>query len=130
LLLVASGTGPVVNKKIASFDPTQMKNNPYLIKLTAQDAEPANPEQSLIREIFVTGQLKIGLFTLSFDDLTVPLGGLPITVGRTYSSIERNTKGEFSYGWKMFIRDVDVKEDKDRNVTVNLPDGRRGAGAW
>jgi len=48
-----------------------------------------------------------------------------VTVGQTYSSIERHTKGEFSYGWKMFIRYVDVKEDSNRNVTIDLPDGRR-----
>jgi len=121
--LLASGTAPVINKSVSKFDPTQLKNNPYLLRLSAKDTE--NPEAALYREVFVSGELKIGLFTLSFEDLTVPLGGLPITVGRTYSSIERMTKGEFSYGWKMFIRDVDVKEDGNRNVTMTLPDGRR-----
>jgi len=63
--------------------------------------------------------------SLTLEDLGVPLGGLPITITRTYSSIERFTKGEFSYGWKMGIRDIDLKEDGNRNVEITLPDGRR-----
>jgi len=120
---LASGTQPVINKSIAEFDPTQLKNDFYLLRLLAKDSE--NPEKQVLREVIVAGELKIGLFTLTFEDLTVPLGGLPIVITRTYSSIERFTKGEFSYGWKMGIRDIDLKEDGNRNVEITLPDGRR-----
>ncbi|MBW2053971.1 MAG: hypothetical protein JRI85_17325 [Deltaproteobacteria bacterium] len=36
------------------------------------------PEKSITHQLFVTGQLKIGLFTLSFEDLTVPLYSGPL----------------------------------------------------
>ena len=57
-----------------------------------------------------------------FKDLSVPLGGLPIVITRTYSSIERFAKGEFSYGWEMGIRDIDLKEDGNRKVLGSGPD--------
>ncbi len=121
--LASGGDEPVAERAVAALDPTNMKNDFYVLRLSAIDAE--GRESELLSEFIVTGQLKIGLFTISFEDLTVPLGGLSITVGRTYSSIERDEAGDFGHGWKMFLRDIDLKEDAARNVTVNLPDGRR-----
>ena len=120
---ITSGTTPFTNQKIADFDPTGLTNGFYVLRLKAKDTE--NAEQTLYREFIVSGQLKIGLFTLTFQDLSVPLAGIPITIARTYSSIERNNLHEFGYGWTMAIEELDAREDHNRNVTLNLPDGRR-----
>ena len=36
----------------------------------------------------VSGYLKLGNLDLSFTDLTVPVAGIPITITRTYNSLE------------------------------------------
>jgi len=120
---LASGTQPVIKKSIAEFNPTQLKNDFYLLRLSAKDSE--NPEKQILREVIVSGELKIGLFTLTFEDLSISLAGIPITISRTYSSIDRFKGEDYGYGWRMAIKDLDPKEDGNRNITLNLPDGRR-----
>jgi len=46
------------------------------------------------------GNQKIGNFTLSFTDLSVPLSGLPITVIRNYDSRDKKI-GDFGVGWTL-----------------------------
>ena len=45
----------------------------------------------------VTGDLKLGEFTTSTVDLTIPLGGIPIVITRHYSSLDPSS-GDFSPG--------------------------------
>ena len=89
----------------------------------------------------VTGELKIGNFTLSFTDLTVPVSGIPITVARTYDSLNAASQNDFGYGWRLEFADTDVRtsvaktgaeEDLIYNpfhdgarVYVTLPGGQR-----
>ncbi|MBE7500043.1 MAG: hypothetical protein HS113_06970 [Verrucomicrobiales bacterium] len=97
--------------------------------------------------------LKIGAFSFSEQDLSLPVGGLPLTVVRTYNSLNL-TEGDFGPGWTMALNDVDAEIDEDRamtdlfaslgedaydrtelqfsrrtgggrNVTLTLPEGRR-----
>src|SRR5207253_1755505 len=46
------------------------------------------------------GQAKIGNFTLGFDDLSIPLAGIPITLTRTYDSRDTSA-GDFGNGWRL-----------------------------
>ena len=46
----------------------------------------------------VGGEAKIGHFTLSFIDLSIPMAGVPIAVTRTYDSRVK-TQGDFGVGW-------------------------------
>jgi hypothetical protein len=62
-----------------------------------------NPPSWLARCEF----LKIGNFTLSFNDLTIPVSGIPITITRTYDSRNRTT-GDFGAGWTLDIKDIEV----------------------
>ena len=61
------------------------------------------------RMINVAGSLKLGNFALSFNDLTVPVSGIPITVTRTYDSLTADRVGEFGYGWRLEFRDVQLR---------------------
>ncbi len=55
------------------------------------------------------GLAKIGNFSISFEDMTVPAVGFPITVTRTYDSRDR-TQSDFGHGWTYSINDVEVTE--------------------
>ena len=53
--------------------------------------------------VSVTGNLKIGNFTLSFTDLSIPVSGIPITLSRTYDSLTAGQPGRVRLtagGWR------------------------------
>ena len=85
--------------------------------------------------------------SLTFQDLDVPLGGVPIQVLRTYDS-RNKSEGDFGFGWRLDIASARVHEskklgtrwvgvrrgglffegcieaDRPARVTVRLSDGR------
>ena len=48
---------------------------------------------------------------LSFNDLTVPVSGIPITITRTYDSLNAEHRGDFGYGWTLSESDFQLKVD-------------------
>ncbi len=106
---IGSGTGPVTNAVLGTFDPTLLLNGPYQIELTATDAN--NLEQSVQIDVNVEGQQKIGNFTLTFQDLDVPLSGLPIQILRTYDSRDKR-QGDFGIGWTLDIHQGSYKNNR------------------
>jgi hypothetical protein len=52
---------------------------------------------------------KVGNFTVSFTDLQVPVGTLPITLTRTYDSRDKRV-GDFGVGWTLGISNVRVEK--------------------
>ena len=71
-----------------------------------------------------TKQLKMGDFTLSFEDLRVPGFTFPISILRKYDT-KRPQSGDFGLGWTLGYSDVNVRLDVNKNAFVTLPDGRR-----
>jgi len=138
---VYRGTTAVNNGTVATFDPTVLANGAYTLKFTAFDANGNGSTTE--RTVNVAGDLKLGNFRLSFTDLTVPVAGIPISVTRTYDSLNANASDDFGYGWRMEFRDTDLKtslkadptyEDLGINtvpfqsgtkVFVTLPGGKR-----
>jgi len=76
-------------------------NGYYQVKLTAYTSNG----QGLYDEItvLVTGQAKIGNYSISFLDMTLPVAGLPVEIYRTYDSRQRTQLGDFGYGWTMSV---------------------------
>ncbi|MCL6584332.1 MAG: putative Ig domain-containing protein [bacterium] len=107
-IIFATGTSPVVNAVLGKFDPTTMKNGLYDIRLTAEDA--SGNKASIIITYQIEGEMKVGNFTISFNDLTIPMPGMPITVTRTYDSRVK-TKGDFGIGWMLDLKTVDLQEN-------------------
>jgi len=105
--VLASGTGAVAGATIGTFDPTLLLNGTYLIRLVSLDAA-GNPSLDQIG-VNVRGQQKIGNFTLSFNDLSVPVAGLPIQVIRTYDSRDKSA-GDFGTGWTLGIKNVRLEK--------------------
>src|SRR5690606_17631929 len=116
-----------ISNSIALFDPTMLLNGIYEIQVTATDAL-GRTGLSEIRTLMVDRNLKIGHFTIAFNDLTVPAAGLPIQITRTYDSraAAAGIAGDFGLGWTMDIRNVRLQ--KNRPLGRNWEETSSGGG--
>jgi RHS repeat-associated protein len=140
---IARGTNSVNNGVLGKLDPSTLANDSYELLLTATDTGGLSSE---IKTTFsVAGELKLGNFRVSFVDLSIPVSGIPITVARTYDSLNANQTGDFGFGWRMEFREAQLRNNlpartpeeiefgmypsfTDRTrVYVTLPGGRREA---
>ncbi len=95
-----TGKEAVESGAVGKLDPTLLMNGYYRIVLTAYADEGSVKDEIVV---LVTGQAKIGNYSMSFLDLTLPVSGLPVEVYRTYDSRQRTKLGDFGYGWTMSI---------------------------
>ena len=102
---IASGTGAKTGT-LGTFDPTLLVNGQYTIRVVATTTS-GETETSV--SAAVDGNMKIGLFTLSWNDVDVAVGSLPITLVRTYDSRVK-TVGDFGVGWKLSSLDVRIEK--------------------
>jgi YD repeat-containing protein len=109
----AAGYQNVSAGTLGTLDPTLLRNGIYLVRLRAEDVNGASSET--IRGIRIDGQAKIGIFRISFVDLTIPLGGIPISVVRTYDS-RIKTKQDFGIGWQLDVSAGSVQHKNDLKV--------------
>ena len=102
----ATGTSPVVNGTLGTIDPTMMVNGFYDVRLTVEDT---SGQVTTADEVYkVSGQAKIGNFTLSYNDMTISVPGVSLTVTRTYDSRQKNVSGDFGYGWSLSTSNATV----------------------
>ena len=144
---INEGTNASKNSVLGTFDPTLMENGLYKVRLIGIKED--NKEVKMTAIYLVTGGMKIGNFTLSNDDLNIPLAGLPITVTRNYDSRKSNQKGDFGNGWDLGLSNLkleitsnigekgwyqqitksgffslyEIKESKEHKVTITYPTG-------
>ncbi|MBL0123942.1 MAG: PASTA domain-containing protein [Betaproteobacteria bacterium] len=140
--VIAEGTTAVNNGTLGTLDPTTMVNDLYTIRLTVFDrSENVTVVTSTVQ---LKGNRKVGLFTLTYQDLNVPAAGIPLTVHRTYDSRDK-MKGDFGIGWRLGLQTLRIRTNRAlgtgwvRNVaginvslaptsghwvSVTLPDGR------
>jgi RHS repeat-associated protein len=96
-----------INGVLGKFDPSLLQNDSYVLRLEVEDLG-GNISYSE-RTVDVAGDLKLGNFRLSFTDLTVPVTGIPITLTRTYDTLNSAIADDFGYGWRMEFRDTDLR---------------------
>jgi RHS repeat-associated protein len=108
---------------IATFDTTLVANDSYAIRVRGQDNTGAVLNCGVM--VTVEGEDKPGRVRFSITDVTVPLVGLPISIGRTYDSLERDRIGDFGYGWTLDIANPRLTVNPANDVTLTMPDGRR-----
>ena len=137
LSLLASGSGNLANAPIANLDTTMMRNGAYTLVLTAIDSGANKTIDAA--SVQIEGGLKLGNFSLGFNDLTVPVAGVPIMLTRRYDSLDADVSGDFGYGWSLDIATTKIELQIDPNrlpdlsgyipfrdgdrVLVTLPDG-------
>ena len=115
-----SGSGGAT---LASLDTTLLANGSYIIRLRGTDTSGTQLNSGIL--ITVIGEYKPGRIRFTLKDLTVPVAGLPIVVGRTYDSLERNRVGDFGYGWSLTISSPRLDVNQAHDVTLTAPNGRR-----
>jgi RHS repeat-associated protein len=142
---IAGGTSPVVNGTLGSFDPTLLINDLYTVRLTVYDEGGNQSSTSVVYN--VTQNQKVGLFSLTFQDLSIPMVGLPIIVNRVYDSRDKGV-GDFGFGWRLdiqtlrartnrvqgtgwrvnksggFLPTYSLAADDQHYVSITLPDGK------
>ncbi|MEZ6048649.1 MAG: putative Ig domain-containing protein [Planctomycetaceae bacterium] len=136
---LATGTGAVTNGLLGNIDTTLLPNGTYALTLEAIDNGAHYASETTYIEI--QGALKLGNFSVSFLDLEVPVAGIPITITRTYDTLNANKQGDFGYGWTLDISNVQVDIDwvtgepersqlggdlyypQDTRIVVTMPDG-------
>lgn len=92
---------------LGTLDPSLLLNDTYTVRLTAEDA--GGNIVFVDQQVDITGNLKLGNFTLSFTDLEIPVSGIPISVTRTYDTLTANTRDDFGFGWRLEFRDTDLR---------------------
>lgn len=106
---IATGNTPLYDELMGTFDPTLLINGLYELQLTAVDFQGQSSADMEI--ILVDGEQKIGHFSLSFVDVSVPVLGIPIDIIRTYDSRDKE-QGDFGVGWTLSTRQgVRVQEN-------------------
>lgn len=102
---------------LATFDPTTVPNGIWILSVEAfgSDGGSTVAETSVV----VEGRAKYGRFAITYQDLDVPVGGLPVRVRRTYDTLQRFEGGDFGHGWKLDVSTF--------RVDVNRP---LGDGGW
>jgi len=133
------GTGTTIqnNAILGTLDTTMLRNGSYIVRLLAFND---NGRGFAIPAVYhVTGDAKLGNFRLDFTDLQIPLAGIPITITRSYDSLEAGRSSDFGYGWKLAISDSDIRETTPdiggffssnpyragTRVYITTPEGRR-----
>ncbi len=111
-----SGTG---GSTLASLDTTTLADGSYIIMLSGTNSAGTQLDSGVL--ITVAGNYKPGRVRFTITDFTVPLVGLPITVGRTYDSLERNQVGDFGNGWTLAIGNPQLTVDPADDVTLTMP---------
>ncbi len=101
---LASGSGVFTETELAGFDTTKLPNGHYEIKLTGTDLTGVSVSD--VRQVVLDGDMKVGAMVLTMNDFTLPITGLPVSVGRSYNSHETACPGDFGHGWDLVVSSV------------------------
>jgi large repetitive protein len=100
-------TTPVTDGLLGVWDTTLLENDSYVLRLeVVSEAGNTSVHETTVG---VSGNLKLGNFRLSFEDLTIPVAGIPITIVRTYDTLRADRDGDFGYGWRLEYRNTDLR---------------------
>ena len=112
--------------EVTQLDPTLLRNGVYQLQLYAVDL---NGQAAITRNsLLVDGNLKLGNFTYTVEEFTVPMVGLPITVSRTYDSRDKHIRGDFGYGWHLDYNLINLDKSRALGAAWSLNEGQRSIG--
>jgi RHS repeat-associated protein len=117
--------GAVTNGNLGLCDFTTLPNGIYDLMLVVNGG--AN-ETNAIATFVLDTPLKLGQFSFSEQDIVLPVNGIPLTVTRTYNSLNP-LSSDFGYGWSFAINDMDVQlDDQRQDVTIDGIQAMGGGG--
>ncbi len=109
-VLLTEGTTNLTDNTIATLDPTLMLNGQYTLILQATDINGQISEDSVT--VTLDGEMKVSHFSVSFEDLNIPMAGLPISIIRTYDTRRSHEDLDFGFGWTVDYQNVRVHESR------------------
>ena len=116
VVVIGSGTGAPPSPLGVTFDPTLVADGAY--RVTVEATADNGAVQDISSGISVIGGLKLGRYTTSFQDLSVPVIGFQMQVLRTYDSTD-SSSGDFGTGWRVDVSNFRVSSNHEL-----------GAGGW
>ncbi len=108
--VIAEGTTNQQSAPVATFDPSMLTNGQYDVAVLAIDVNGLSASDMM--SLQVEGDLKVGNFSITLEDLTIPMAGIPIRVTRTYDSRRRFEALDFGQGWSVGYQDAKVEESR------------------
>jgi RHS repeat-associated protein len=105
-------------------DLTTVQNGIYDLILSSSSGGIHNEVTVRFR---LESSLKLGQFGFSQSDLVIPVNGIPLTIVRTYNSINSD-KGDFGYSWTWALNDMDVQIDETRQDAAGTVDDYSNVG--
>jgi len=121
-----SAAGPGV---LGTLDPTLATNGFYTLILQAWDK--GGNQASASRTVLIDGEMKLGHFSLTFEDVSIPMAGMPIRVTRTYDTRRRNQRMDFGWGWSVDYQNIRLTESRAPGFSWTLVSERNGFfGNW
>ena len=107
--------GGDTNNSLGRLDLSAVPNGTYDLVLTVHGG---GGQVTTAARFILDSQLKIGQFSFSERDLVLPVSGIPLTVTRTYNSLNPRS-AEFGYSWTYALNSLDVQlDDERRDVTI------------
>ncbi|MEO6475135.1 MAG: Ig-like domain-containing protein [Luteolibacter sp.] len=121
--VIATGTSQVTSATLGTIDPTLLENGLYTLTLSGTTTTGLYASTS--EQVLIDGNMKLGQFSLAFEDLSIDLPGTPLAITRTYDS--RDVKGgDFGPGWSLATSSVKVR--KTRPLNTGWEQTRQGGG--
>ncbi|MFA6984719.1 MAG: Ig-like domain-containing protein [Arenimonas sp.] len=122
----SQASGPGV---LGQLDPTLLSNGFYTLVLQAWDAGGNQAQDS--RSVLVDGDMKLGHYSVSFEDVSIPMAGFPLRVTRTYDTRRRKERLDFGYGWSVDYQNLRLTESRAPGYSWTLVSEREGYfGNW
>ncbi len=143
-VLMGQGTGPVSEQSVATFDPTVLAASDYRIRVIGSDGMQTGGIEFVLN---AGSGAKPGRVRFAVQDVGLSLGGFPLSIGRSYDSLEAGlhgvSSGDLGPGWHFSLnagvsdsaRDVygddfgsmmmNQPYNFDTRVYVTRPDGVR-----
>lgn len=107
---ISTGNGPVVDAQLGTIDPTSMPAGLYDLILQATDINGSTVSDSIV--IDIAEDVPVGNFSMTLEDMSVPLAGISVSVKRTYDSRIKHRDLDFGYGWTIDYQDVSIQENQ------------------
>jgi len=105
------------SNNLGTFDGTVLASGGYTIQLNATASNGVKLNSQV--NVSVVGNNKLGRITSTVTEFKVPLAGIPISITRTYDSLDRSKIEDFGFGWRLGTF-IDLSVDAQNNVTFNF----------
>ena len=117
-VILAQGDQAISNGVLGKVDPTLIFNGVYIVILQAEDANGLKSQDSI--QVRINGDMKVGHFRISFEEIEIPLQGIPIRITRTYDTRQAGESLDFGHGWSIDYQNVRIRESRKLGFSWRL----------